>query len=73
MKSIDFKSLIVGILGTALVAVLLGAASVGTAKYVLTCPSKKDCFLTNTNSGIDKFLDKKSSKMKHGLGDNPDF
>lgn len=55
MKSIDIKSLLIGILGTALVMVLMGASGVG-GKYQLSCsPTGQNwkilCASFDTNRG----------------------
>ena len=52
MKSIDIKSLLIGILGTALVMVLMGVAH-SKGKYQLECYAK-DCWVINTNTGYIK-------------------
>ena len=62
MKSIDVKSLIIGILGTALVMVLMGVNH-NNSKYQITCNANSvvsgagNCLLLNTQSGIVKYLD----------------
>ena len=54
MKSIDIKSLLIGILGTALVMVLMGASGMG-GKYQLSCSNtgqyKMLCSSFDTNQG----------------------
>ena len=54
MKSIDFKSLLIGILGTALVMVLLGVTH-SKGNYQIACGSEK-CVVLNTNTGVAKQL-----------------
>ena len=53
MKSIDIKSLLIGILGTALVMVLMGQSSMsGHGRYSLSCLGNKSgngsCFILDT-------------------------
>ena len=52
MKSIDVKSLIIGILGTALVLVLSGLSS--SAKYQLSCGV--NCMVMNPSTGKTKLV-----------------
>ena len=52
MKSIDFKSLLIGILGTALVLVLSGLSL--STKYQLSCGNK--CMVMNTSTGKTKIV-----------------
>ena len=51
MKSIDIKSLLIGILGTALVMVLMGVTH-NKNKYQVSCGSV--CILLNTSTGMIK-------------------
>ena len=53
MKSIDIKSLLIGILGTAMVLVLFGFSL--TPKYQIACMANK-CLVTNTSTGKSKIL-----------------
>jgi len=76
MKSIDFKSLLIGILGTALVMVLMGVTSSGK-NFQLACGPGKyrpECFVMNTKNGHVKLLKRESfsSNFKRiyiGIGD----
>ena len=52
MKSIDIKSLLIGILGTALVVVPI--MSLLTPKYQLSCGT--NCMLLNTSTGVVKSI-----------------
>lgn len=80
MKSFDVKSLIIGILGTALVLVLSGLSS--SAKYQLSCGV--NCMVMNTSTGktkIVRFFEKgfiPDSNIEHfylsiGLGEEGKF
>ena len=85
MKSIDIKSLLIGILGTALVMVLMGLTHSPQGKYLPWCPTNSsraaDCFLTNLQSGVTKNIEwrvgtdwAKDTKTKVILlGNKPDF
>ena len=73
MKSIDIKSLLIGILGTALVFVLSGFSL--STKYQLSCGP--ECMVMNTSTGKTKEVrlfekgNKASSRIEHayfGLG-----
>lgn len=50
MKSIDIKSLLIGILGTALVMVLMGLSKVGENRWQTSC-SDRFCVLFDTKEG----------------------
>ena len=54
MKSIDIKSLLIGILGTALVMVLMGVTH-SKGNYQIAC-SNDGCRILNTNTGVVKSL-----------------
>lgn len=68
MKSIDFKSLLIGILETALVMALMGTVSSSRGKYIPWCPNGSihgdDCYLTNAESGVTKGFDWSYKKPK---------
>ena len=51
MKSIDFKSLLIGILGTALVMVLMGQSRFETGRFQSACASEF-CLFFDTETGI---------------------
>ena len=55
MKLIDIKSLLIGILGTALVMVLMGVAH-KKGHYQLECGSQNYCAIMNTTNGQIRFL-----------------
>ena len=75
MKSIDFKSLLIGILGTALVMVLMGVIH-SKGNYQIACNTEK-CHLLNTNTGKVKQLFpiyfKDMPKYMHQMNRNADF
>tara|TARA_B100001250_G_C19099687_1_gene486401 strand:- start:142 stop:372 length:231 start_codon:yes stop_codon:yes gene_type:complete len=54
MKSIDIKSQLIGILGTALVVVLMGVTH-SKGSYQIACEHSR-CFILETNSGMSKRL-----------------
>jgi|AACY02.7.fsa_nt_gi hypothetical protein len=68
MKSIDVKSLLIGILGTALVMVLMGLTHSSKGEYSPWClgPSKQFeyCYLTNLETGVTKHLSWPREKHK---------
>jgi len=64
MKSIDVKSLIIGILGTALVMVMMGQSSKPESRYDLECFSQNLCVVINTLSGKAKILGPHNAKRK---------
>ena len=74
MKSIDVKSLLIGILGTAMVMVLMGVAH-KKGSYQIACSER--CHLLNTNTGVVKMLippEKKSLHFfAHTMGREADF
>ena len=75
MKSIDIKSLLIGILGTALVMVLTGMTH-SKGKYQLEC-SPFGCFLLNTKNGLVKILLSpkaiEDEKTQHPSGEPANF
>ena len=76
MKSIDFKSLLIGILGTAMVMMLMGVTHKKN-KYQISCG--QTCILLNTSTGVIKQVeqiwrvDKINSSNTIVIGMNPDF
>jgi len=59
MSSIDVKSLIIGILSSALVFMLMGVSKGSNQKYQMICQSIEGdgaCNLLNTQTGISKKL-----------------
>ena len=54
MKSIDFISLLIGILGTALVMVLMGVTH-KKGSYQISCGNS--CFVLDTNTGKARYLE----------------
>ncbi len=81
MKSIDVKSLLIGILGTALVIVLMGVTH-NKENYQVTCVGGQ-CLLWNTTNGVTRILGLKDHPTKpqqkyaktnwHYYGEKPDF
>ena len=84
MSSIDVKSLIIGILSSALVFMLMGVSKGSNQKYQMICQSIEGdgaCNLLNTQTGISKKLtlqslekfkvDGKSRIIRYG--EKPDF
>ena len=69
MKSIDFKSLLIGIHGTALVMVLMGLTHSSKGKYSPWCSGPSSdvyfCFLTNLETGETKRF---RSQIKNYMG-----
>ena len=53
MKSIDIKSLLIGILGTALVMALMGVTH-KKGSYQIACLADSGCYVLNTNTGVVK-------------------
>jgi len=51
MKSIDFKSLLIGILGTALVMVLMGQSRVAENRWQTSCSDSGRCVVFDTIDG----------------------
>ena len=81
MKSIDIKSLLIGILGTALVMVLMGVTH-SKSNYSVICPNmpSSECWIINTRTGVTKLLAYKyntdgnlADSNWHNLSDTPDF
>jgi len=84
MSSIDVKSLIIGILSSALVFMLMGVSKGSNQKYQMICQSIEGdgaCNLLNTQTGISKKLtlqtlekfkvDGRSRIIRYG--EKPDF
>ena len=78
MKQIDVKSLLIGILGTALVMVLMGVTH-NKGNYQVVC-LRGQCLMWNTTSGVTRILDKKleaggvmAKTNWHYFGEKPDF
>ena len=55
MKSIDIKSLLIGILGTALVMVLMGQSRFETGRFQSACASEF-CLFFDTETGIGNIV-----------------
>ena len=72
MKSIDVKSLLFGILGTALVMVLMGFTFM--TSYNIDCDDGL-CYVINTNTGVVKVISLQNQNIVPGyrLGQKPDF
>jgi len=64
MKSIDVKSLIIGILGTALVMVLMGVTHKRN-NYQLACATR-NCAVINTSNGKVKILEGRNAQGLSG-------
>ena len=78
MKSIDVKSLIIGMLGTALVFVLMGSSFLSrSGKYDAFCLQQHSvCMVFNTENGAYKFalIDPRNIlKIGHPKGQKADF
>ncbi len=72
MKSIDIKSLLIGILGTALVMVLMGVTH-KKGSYQIACMGS-GCYLLNTNTGIVKVLKLvRGRSIMHDIDTEADF
>ena len=72
MKSIDIKSLLIGILGTALVMVLMGVTH-KKGSYQIACMGS-GFYLLNTNTGIVKVLKPvRGRSIMHDMGTEADF
>ena len=75
MKSIDVRSLLIGILGTALVLVMMGFSI--SPNYQVICKTGGYCHLLNTQSGVVKILlisyEGVLEKGFINLGAKPDF
>ena len=55
MKSIDIKSLLIGILGTALVMMLMGQTRFNTGRFQTACASQW-CIFYDTETGIGNLI-----------------
>ena len=77
MKSIDIKSLLIGILGTALVMVLMGSTFPSKGKYSVACVGEwyTSCLLTNVETGVTKRFEPEDEDVEGriSLGNKPDF
>ena len=71
MKSIDFKSLLIGILGTALVMVLMGVTH-KKGNYQIAC-SSNTCAVMNTSTGHAKAILSSAGSGKHKWGKDANF